>query len=148
MSSRWLNSKIISAIKQLNVIYLLLRSQAGSTLFLRSVSKTSTALVLKFALSYKAKITFNFRWYKEDKNNVPAAYILQPISTHLPDFIKHEDREALSEAKAIWGQESEILQNSLETAANKVLSDVKEVEKYIISGTGIFYNILLHIIYI
>ena len=71
------------------------------------------------------------RWYKEDKNCLPPSCLLQPISTHLPDFLNNQNKDKCTNAKNSWWCEHEKMQKILEDAACKVL---KDPERYYIAG--------------
>eukprot|EP00741_Cyanophora_paradoxa_P007792 tig00001208_g7539.t1 len=57
------------------------------------------------------------KWYQLDENAVPPAYRLLQISTHFPDYINSEDREAKKRAEAGWYAESGALTALLRSAA-------------------------------
>lgn len=72
------------------------------------------------------------RWYRKDSNAVPPRYLLSPISKHLPDFISH-DKDLSKAAKARWWEDSDAMQEALESSAERALG-ADESKKYIISG--------------
>lgn len=74
---------------------------------------------------------FSSRWFRKDDNAVPQAYILQSISTHLPDFLS-SDPSKKSAAKEEWWNDSEIIRDALEDASQAL--DPKDAQKYIMSG--------------
>ena len=61
-------------------------------------------------------LTLTIRWYKKDENAVPASYILLPVSSHLPAFIKKNDKEAFNEARGRWWEEHDAMQEALISA--------------------------------
>ncbi|XP_033761972.1 NACHT domain- and WD repeat-containing protein 1-like isoform X2 [Pecten maximus] len=73
------------------------------------------------------------KWYRKDNNAVPPMYLLSPISKHLPDFLS-SDKDASKEAKTKWWQESDTMQEALESSAEQALG-VEAAKKYIISVT-------------
>lgn len=82
------------------------------------------------------------RWFKKDDNAVPPAYILLPISHHLPDFVnKTGDTEAFKKAKDTWWRENDIMGQTLYEAAMEHLKSEEERLKYIVSGRKIFWGI-------
>lgn len=76
------------------------------------------------------------RWYLKDDNCVPPLYILQPISSHLPEFIVKQNKEKQNAAKDQWWKESDMMFDSLVTGAEKALT--KE-EAYTFKISGIFF---------
>ncbi len=57
------------------------------------------------------------RWYTKDENAVPDAYILQPISTHYPDYIQKNDKEAFKKARGNWWTENTIMHQTMRSVA-------------------------------
>ncbi|XP_071144810.1 NACHT and WD repeat domain-containing protein 2-like [Mytilus edulis] len=62
------------------------------------------------------------KWYVKDDNCVPPLYILQPISSHLPEFIVKQNKEKQNAAKDQWWKESDMMFDSLVTGAEKALT--------------------------
>ncbi|VDI78486.1 Hypothetical predicted protein, partial [Mytilus galloprovincialis] len=62
------------------------------------------------------------KWYLKDDNCVPPQYILQPISSHLPEFIVKQNKEKQNVAKDQWWKESDMMFDSLVTGAEKALT--------------------------
>ncbi|XP_052082166.1 uncharacterized protein LOC127719866 isoform X2 [Mytilus californianus] len=62
------------------------------------------------------------KWYVKDDNCVPPLYILQPISSHLPEFIVKQNKEKQNAAKEQWWKESDMMFDSLVTGAEKALT--------------------------
>ncbi|VDH90321.1 Hypothetical predicted protein [Mytilus galloprovincialis] len=62
------------------------------------------------------------KWYVKDDNCVPPLYILQPISSHLPEFIVKQNKEKHNAAKDQWWKESDMMFDSLVTGAEKALT--------------------------
>lgn len=73
-----------------------------------------------------------FRWYKRDDNAVPPVYVLQRISTLLPDFVS-TNKEDRNKAKADWWTDSDKMQDLLAAAAEKCLGPEKS-RNYLVSG--------------
>ncbi|KAK6174050.1 hypothetical protein SNE40_017396 [Patella caerulea] len=76
------------------------------------------------------------KWFIRDDNSVPPTYVLQPISSHLPDFIL-PDVDKKKQAKDTWDGERENMrealaasakQNLKKSAARKYLRSVTEAE--------------------
>ena len=63
------------------------------------------------------------KWYKLDKNSVPVAYVLLPISTFLPQAYKHavnaDDAKAKQERQQ-WWQTMVTMREALKKAANQI----------------------------
>ena len=84
------------------------------------------------------KVFFYCRWYQKDDNADPPVYVLQRISTRLPDFIS-SDNDAKMKAKEMWWVDSDKMQDILATTAEKCLGPEK-ARNYVVSGkTGIFF---------
>ncbi|XP_070204069.1 uncharacterized protein [Littorina saxatilis] len=56
------------------------------------------------------------KWFKKDNNAVPATYILQPISSQLPDYLSNQE-EPRSKAANQWWEENELMQTAIGQAA-------------------------------
>ncbi|XP_063410138.1 NACHT and WD repeat domain-containing protein 2-like isoform X2 [Mytilus trossulus] len=76
------------------------------------------------------------KWYVKDDNCVPPLYILQPISSHLPEFIVKQNKEKQNAAKEQWWKESDMMFDSLVTGAEKALTQ-EEAYTFKISVTHI-----------
>ncbi|XP_032230657.2 protein qui-1 isoform X5 [Nematostella vectensis] len=74
------------------------------------------------------------KWFKCDFNAVPPAYMLQPISSCLPDYLSH-DRDKRSKAWEEWQLVFGRLQHVLRGAARHVLKDDEQIHKYFMSVT-------------
>ena len=61
------------------------------------------------------------RWFKKDDNAVPSTYILQPISSQLPDVLSTEEAPR-TKAENQWLEESEAMHVSIGEAAVTCLS--------------------------
>ncbi|XP_052105636.1 NACHT domain- and WD repeat-containing protein 1-like isoform X2 [Mytilus californianus] len=73
------------------------------------------------------------KWYKRDDNAVPPVYVLQRISTQLPDFIS-SNVDDKNKAKAIWWIHSDKMQDLLAATAEKCLGPEK-ARNYLVSVT-------------
>lgn len=62
---------------------------------------------------------------------MPQSYVLQSISTYLPDFLS-TDKDKKSAAQNQWWEDSEIIRDALEKASQVL--DPKDAQKYIMSG--------------
>ena len=72
-------------------------------------------------------------WFYRDDNSVPAVYVLQPITVHLPHFSDNENNERRKAARTKWWKSFEAMQMILRHAASKQL-DKQEAGKYFMSG--------------
>ncbi|KAK2152117.1 hypothetical protein LSH36_339g02004 [Paralvinella palmiformis] len=73
-------------------------------------------------------------WFLLDENLVPPAYVLQPISSHFPNFLSN-DAKARSKAKNAWWDVFCKLQNVLVRGAKENLKDPQKIHSYIMSVT-------------
>ncbi|XP_015761026.1 PREDICTED: uncharacterized protein LOC107340178 [Acropora digitifera] len=73
-------------------------------------------------------------WFCKDDNAVPSQYLLQPITSRLPQYRDPENEEARKKASADWWTTFERMQIVLRTAADKVF-DEDERLKYHMSVT-------------
>lgn len=74
-------------------------------------------------------------WYKCDLNEIPATYVLQPVSSRIPDYLCHDVGKrqlALEEWHGIFRQIQHILRRE---AKNLFGEDGEKVHKYFMSGT-------------
>jgi hypothetical protein len=62
----------------------------------------------------KALIT---KWFLLDTNHVPPVYILQPVSTHYPNYINPTNADAQKKASNQWWKDFEYMQRHLRQAA-------------------------------
>ncbi|XP_070552817.1 NACHT domain- and WD repeat-containing protein 1-like [Ptychodera flava] len=74
-------------------------------------------------------------WYRKDENQIPAVYVLQPISATYPDF-KSNDVTLRKAAKAAWNETYDKLQTAFTEAAKVKLKDKNKVDKFILSVTA------------
>ncbi|ESO97320.1 hypothetical protein LOTGIDRAFT_114992 [Lottia gigantea] len=73
------------------------------------------------------------RWFTRDDNSVPPTYILQPISSRIPEFISEVEDEK-SKAKNLWNSERDEMRQGLVQAAQQIL-DSESSHKYVRSVT-------------
>ncbi|XP_070554535.1 NACHT domain- and WD repeat-containing protein 1-like [Ptychodera flava] len=73
-------------------------------------------------------------WYKKDENEIPAMYVLQRISTILPDY-KSTDEEVKRQAKASWWSVSDRIRKFLSQASEKIFKGDSRANKYKYSVT-------------
>ncbi|XP_067662735.1 NACHT and WD repeat domain-containing protein 2-like [Haliotis asinina] len=85
------------------------------------------------AVEEKEALVLLKTWFKRDANAVPPTYILQPVSSILPDF-RDENEAKQKSAKAAWYDQNAIMQKALAKAANKKL-DTKTAHRYVMSVT-------------
>ena len=71
-------------------------------------------------------------WFRRDDNAVPAEYLLQPVSSIIPDFLS-QDRATKEAAVKKWWETFDVLQHVLVEGAKRVL-DEQSLRKYLVSG--------------
>ncbi|KAK3736404.1 hypothetical protein QZH41_017906 [Actinostola sp. cb2023] len=74
------------------------------------------------------------RWFKRDNNSIPEEYLLQPITSVLPDYRNYGNPELRKKASGMWWAAFERMQIVFRNAAANVL-DKKERLKYFMSVT-------------
>jgi len=76
-------------------------------------------------------------WFKCDMNTIPPTYVLQPVSSHIPD---HLCRDAKQRNLALqqWNQVFSQIQGILRREARKMFEDQDEEQllKYFMSGNS------------
>ena len=77
------------------------------------------------------------RWYVRDDNAVPPVYVLQRISTHLPDFISSNDKDR-GKARDQWWIDHDRMQDVLGKTAEKCLG-AEKARNYLVSGIKAFF---------
>lgn len=78
---------------------------------------------------------YDCRWYKMDENCFPVSYILQPVTTWIPNFLNDScDLSQKEEAQKKWESEYNMMKEFLQQAAKEVLNDEDIWQKYVISG--------------
>ena len=63
------------------------------------------------------------KWYKLDENSVPAAYVLQPVSTFFPHAYKnavHTDEAKARQERQQWWQTLATMREALKKAASQI----------------------------
>ncbi|XP_041349492.1 NACHT and WD repeat domain-containing protein 2-like [Gigantopelta aegis] len=73
------------------------------------------------------------RWFKKDDNAIPSTYILQPISSQIPEFLAN-DEERKKAGKTKWNQENQTMHWALINAAYRQLSTTR-ADRYAMSLT-------------
>lgn len=73
------------------------------------------------------------RWFKLDSNAVPKEYVLQPVTSILPNYRNQSNPELKKAASGEWWSCFERMQMALRKAASKVLGK-NEQKKYVMSG--------------
>ncbi|XP_065054750.1 NACHT domain- and WD repeat-containing protein 1-like isoform X2 [Rhopilema esculentum] len=73
-------------------------------------------------------------WYLRDENHQPPVYVLQPISSHIPDFVNYTNETVRKRAVKEWYDVMTKMAKILRNAAEKVLLG-KERRKYFASVT-------------
>ncbi|XP_076472592.1 NACHT domain- and WD repeat-containing protein 1-like [Babylonia areolata] len=81
-----------------------------------TVMETSEFEKILTAVSFEEVKQLLTKWFKKDDNAVPPTYVLQPISSHLPDFLSNE-KSLRSEAANQWWEESAAMQTAIGQAA-------------------------------
>ncbi|KAK6174034.1 hypothetical protein SNE40_017384 [Patella caerulea] len=100
--------------------------------FPREIEAGEFELLLSKIESKENKSLLN-KWFIRDDNSVPPTYVLQPISSHLPDFIS-SDVDQKKQAKDTWNKQHEQMRESLVTSAKQAL-DTSAAHKYLRSVT-------------
>ncbi|KAL5016270.1 hypothetical protein ScPMuIL_005859 [Solemya velum] len=109
----------------------LLSHKYGYRLFPRQILLSEFDLLLQNVPEGEDKKLLQ-KWFLKDDNVVPPSYVLQSISTHIPDFLSSDSKKR-NNAKNIWSTESEKMREALEEAS-QVLNP-KDAQKYIMSVT-------------
>ncbi|XP_022797421.1 NACHT domain- and WD repeat-containing protein 1-like isoform X3 [Stylophora pistillata] len=74
------------------------------------------------------------KWYKEDENCFPVSYILQPVTTWIPNFINDScDLSLREQAQKQWESEYNMMREFLLQAAKEVLNEEDIWQKYVTS---------------
>jgi hypothetical protein len=73
-------------------------------------------------------------WFLRDDNTVPPEYLLQPITSVLPDFRNYGNPELRKQASGMWWAAFERMQVVFRIAADKVLTKKSDKLKYYMSG--------------
>ena len=64
------------------------------------------------------------KWYKLDENSIPAAYVLQPVSTFYPHAYKHHAKDSdetnVKEERQQWWKTLETMTEALRKAASQI----------------------------
>ena len=84
-------------------------------------------------IPHDTEVQFVRLWYNLDENNVPRVYVLQPISSCIPDYVNQSDEAARQRGMQEWFTVMSKLARILRLAAQKVLL-VDHKRKYFASG--------------
>jgi hypothetical protein len=57
-----------------------------------------------------------FRWFRRDDNAIPPVFLLQPISSLLPDYASAH-KESRAQAASQWWNELDVMQEAIGQAA-------------------------------
>eukprot|EP00047_Mylnosiga_fluctuans_P019195 m.80006 g.80006 ORF g.80006 m.80006 type:complete len:2206 (-) comp8022_c1_seq1:60-6677(-) len=99
----------------------------------RIEAKTFDALLGHVTADDKALLK---KWFLLDDNVVPPTYVLQPVSTHLPDFLNEANDDARKKARAAWWDDFERMSKALRAAARKAFaSDAERLRPFEFSVT-------------
>lgn len=79
------------------------------------------------------------RWYKKDENCFPALYILQPVTTWIPNYFNDSNQSLKQQAQNQWQTEYNIMREFLQQAAKEVFKDEDVWQKYVRSGEILFF---------
>ncbi|XP_077984721.1 NACHT domain- and WD repeat-containing protein 1-like [Glandiceps talaboti] len=112
----------------------LLSHKYGQRPLLRIVDVTELDALLQGIVNDDIK-KLVLHWYKKDENHIPPVYVLQPISTILPDF-KSSDTELRNKAKQEWREIHAKIQTAFTKVAKVKLKDKERVNKYVHSVTA------------
>ena len=84
----------------------------------------------------------SFRWYQKDENCFPVSYILQPVTTWIPNYFNDKDLSLKQEAQGQWQSEYNAMREFLQQAAKEVFEEQPDVwHKYVRSGE-VYMNFL------
>lgn len=78
------------------------------------------------------------RWYKKDENCFPALYILQPVTTWIPNYFNDNDQSLKQQAQEEWQNEYNTMREFLQQAAKEAFKDDDIWQKYVRSGEILF----------
>ena len=89
------------------------------------------------AIDTKEDLQLLTHWFWRDDNVAPAQYLLQPVTSFLPDYRNYENKELRKKASSDWSAAFERMQLVLRMAAEKVLTNKRDKHKY--KQSGILY---------
>ena len=76
-----------------------------------------------------------YRWYKKDENCFPVSYILQPVTTWIPEYFNDQNPSLRQEAQKQWQCDYNAMREFLQQAAKEVFSENPEIwRKFVRSG--------------
>ena len=77
----------------------------------------------------------SFRWYKKDENCFPVSYVLQPVTTWMPNYFNDDNQTLKQEAQRQWQSDYNTMREFLQQAAKESFKDQPDVwHKYVRSG--------------
>ena len=94
------------------------------------------------AIKIESEFELLLSWYHLDENHKPPVYVLQPISSRIPNFINHTDDSAREQAVNKWHEAMSEISRILRSAASLVVFG-KEKRKYFASSKA---NLLIYAI--
>ena len=96
------------------------------------------------AIKIESEFELLLSWYHLDENHKPPVYVLQPISSRIPDFINHTDDSAREKAVNKWHEAMSEISRILRSAASLVVFG-KEKRKYFASSKAYKYFLAIYI---
>ena len=82
--------------------------------------------------------------FLQDSNSVPTVYLLQPITTHLPNYNNTKEPELSRKDRKEWWDTFSHLQRIFRTTAKEAIErqllGIEEIDKYYISGRRCSYQ--------
>ena len=93
-------------------------------------------IIVQYCSDQETLFHCSCRWYKKDENCFPASYILQPVTTWIPNYFNDNSPSLKQEAQKEWQREYNMMREFLQQAAKKEFED-KEHDlwhKYVRSG--------------
>ncbi|KAL9966270.1 hypothetical protein ACROYT_G024319 [Oculina patagonica] len=100
----------------------LLSEKYGYRPLLPSIDAQEFDLLLNTATDVQTKELMD-KWYKKDENCFPASYILQPVTTWIPNYFNDNDPSLKQAAQTEWRSEYNKMREFLQQAARKVFKD-------------------------
>ncbi len=99
------------------------------------IPESEFALLLTHVSDASHKALLN-KWFLADTNVMPTMYVLQPVSTYLPDFLNEAAPDARAKARSEWWSSFEAMSTALRKAAQIAFSnDRAKLLPYIFSVT-------------
>ena len=115
------------------------RKRVQDLWFCRSIDHPFVRLDCRHSLLLYSKCSSAFlyyfcRWYKKDENCFPPSYILQPVTTWIPNYFNDHDQSLKQQAQKQWQNEYNIMREFLQQAAKEGFKDNNIWQKYVRSG--------------